>query len=438
MNVITAPLNPANLENLVHPAPNPAFRWGRLKLLTSLVLLLCLKSIGITPVARSQDFTYSGESVEATEIIITAIDEDMNTRVPARSSGDALGLADAVSGAAARASVFEVTYINFTPEAQTAFQRAVDIASNLISSPVTIRVQSELRTLSPPVLGGSRPNYIHRLESPAWSEGFWYPDALADKLLRRDLSPGPPDIYTSFSNSAELWYFGLDGNTPAGKYDFVTIVLHELFHGLGFAGQGAPFWLLPNRGTVRSGTQPGIYDFFVVEGATTPIGKTLHQQKLITKYVDPSAALLTALTGGNLYWVGAQGVANNGGTRPKLYAPNPWDLGSSYSHLDEATYPPGDPNSLMTPRFGSAESIHDPGDIMRGIFDDIGWGNFPAAPTVTLTGPTGTQPGSFNVTVTFSESVNGFDAADVTLTPVSHTAPGIRHSACREVGQPIR
>ncbi len=380
MNVITAPLNPANPENLVHPAPNPAFRWGRLKLLTSLVLLLCLKSIGITPVARSQDFTYAGESVEATEIIITAIDEDMNTRVPARSFGDALGLEDAVSGAAARASVFEVTYLGFTPEAQTAFQRAVDIASNLISSPVTIRVQAVFDVLRANVLGSARAGYFHRLTSPAWADRFWYSDALADKLLRRDLVPGQPDLYASFNNNPNLWYFGLDGNTPARKYDFVTIVLHELVHGLGFSGRGRPNSSDPTQGTVRIYESPGIYDFFVVEGATTPLGNALHQQKLITKYVDPSAELLTALTGRNLYWVGAQGVANNGGNRPKLYAPNPWARGSSYSHLDEATYPPGDPNSLMTPQFGSAESIHDPGDIMRGIFDDIGWGNFPAAP----------------------------------------------------------
>ena len=390
------------------------FRWGRLKLLTSLVLLLC---VGITPIARSQDFTYSGESVDGTEIIITAIDEDMNTRVPERSFGDALGLGDAVSGAAARASVFEVTYSDFTPEAQTAFQRAVDIASNLISSPVTIQVQAEFKVLPANVLGGARAKSVHRLTSPAWSEGFWYPDALADKLLRRDLVPGQPDLYTLFNNNPEIWYFGLDGNTPAGKYDFVTIVLHELVHGIGFSGRGKPTRSDQTQGTIRYLGSPGIYDFFVVEGATTPIGNALHQQKLITKYVDPSAELLIALTGGDLHWVGAQGVANNGGTRPKLYAPNPWNWGSSYSHLDEATYPAGDPNSLMTPYIGSAESIHDPGDIMRGMFADMGWGDFPAAPTVTLTGPTGTQPGSFNVTVTFSESVTGFDAADVTLTP---------------------
>jgi len=174
---------PDNLENLVNPAPNPAFRWGRLKLLTShmppliLLILKILKILlGITPVARSQDFTYAGESVEATEIIITAIDEDMNTRVPARASGDALGLADAVSGAAARASVFEVTYLGFTPEAQTAFQRAVDIASNLISSPVTIRVQAVFDGLPANVLGSARAGYFHRLTSPAWADRSCHPD----------------------------------------------------------------------------------------------------------------------------------------------------------------------------------------------------------------------------------------------------------------------
>ena len=32
------------------------------------------------------------------------------------------------------------------------------------------------------------------------------------------------------------WYFGTDGNTPAGDFDFVTVVMHELAHGLGYAG----------------------------------------------------------------------------------------------------------------------------------------------------------------------------------------------------------
>ena len=132
---------------------------------------------------------------------------------------------------------------------------------------------------------------------------------------------------------------------------------------------------------------------------------------------DPSATLLTAMTGGNLYWNGRSGITNNGNRRPKLYAPNPWEQGSSYSHLDDTTYPVGDPNSLMTSRVARAESIHDPGDIVRGMFKDMLWGDFPDAPTVTITEPTGTQTGSFNVTLTFSESVTGFDTADVSLIP---------------------
>ena len=75
----------------------------------------------------------------------------------------------------------------------------------------------------------------------------------------------------------------------------------------------------------------------LLEGATTPIGNALHQQKPITKPADPSAELLTALTRHILYPVFALGVANNRINRPKLYAPNPWAPASSYSHL--ATYP---------------------------------------------------------------------------------------------------
>ena len=372
------------------------------------ILQILLLFVGIIPTALSQDFAYTGEKVEAQGIIVTAIEQDMHTRVPARSLG--------VDGQAAQATAFEVTYTGFTPEAQAAFQHAVNITSSIISSPVTIRVAAEFKQFeSERTLGSARANYFRRISGVAG--GLWLPDALADKLTGLDLGPGEPDIVVEFTNREGVWYYGTDGNTPAGQFDLVTVVLHELFHGLGSSAAGRP--LTPELGTVRLWVPgpdglaygfPGFYDYYVIEGATTTLA-----DKLIDKYEDPSAELLAALIGGNLYWVGGNGVANNGGIRPKLYAPNPWNQGSSYSHLDEATYPAGNPNSLMTPRFGSAESIHDPGDIIRGMFTDMLWGVIPNAPTVTFTEPTGTQTGSFNVLLTFSESVTGFDAADVTL-----------------------
>ena len=35
---------------------------------------------------------------------------------------------------------------------------------------------------------------------------------------------------------ASGWYYGLDGNTPAGSINFLDVVMHEIGHGLGFQG----------------------------------------------------------------------------------------------------------------------------------------------------------------------------------------------------------
>ncbi|MDX1529906.1 MAG: T9SS type A sorting domain-containing protein, partial [Rhodothermales bacterium] len=69
---------------------------------------------------------------------------------------------------------------------------------------------------------------------------------------------------------------------------------------------------------------------------------------------------------------------------PPLHAPRPWVTGSSYSHLSELEiggvefYPPGEPNSLMTPFLGGAEGIHSPGAVTCGLLWDTGWEMGPA------------------------------------------------------------
>ena len=78
---------------------------------------------------------------------------------------------------------------------------------------------------------------------------------------------------------------------------------------------------------------PSIYDRFTVNGGNV---------KLIT-FADPSGALKTQLTGNNLFF------RLNSGTRFKIFAPARFLPGTSYSHLNEATFPKGNPNSLMTP-----------------------------------------------------------------------------------------
>ena len=271
-------------------------------------------------------------------------------------------------------SQFIVTYRGFTPEAQAAFQYAVNIWDSLIRSPVLIRIEATFRDKGgyedgSITLGSARP--AGRRGSA--SLGVWVARALADNQVGRDLNVGEPDIITSFNSHAAVdWYFGTDGNTPSGKQDFVSVVLHEIGHGLGFFSSATvDFFSIEilsfsvERGQLRSGNPelPEIYDIFVENGTG---------EKIIA-FSDPSTALLDAFTGNNLFWNGEKGVEAHGGIRPKLYAPNTWNQGSSYSHLDEDTFPAGDPNALMTPGLSRAEAIHHPGPITLGIFEDMGW-----------------------------------------------------------------
>lgn len=199
----------------------------------------------------------------------------------------------------------------------------------------------------------------------------WYPVALWNAGRGSDAcTPAPPcngkssDIEATFSSSYSNWYFGTDGATPAGKFDFVTVVLHEIGHGLGMSGS---MKVSSGQGSWGYGTgYPNIYDRFSETGAGTALLDS-------AAFPNPSAALGSALQSGDVFLDSPEAVAANGGTRPKLYAPNPYEDGSSYSHWDEATYPAGDVDSLLTPKISPAEANHAPGPLTLGWFRDLGW-----------------------------------------------------------------
>ncbi|NOS56956.1 MAG: T9SS type A sorting domain-containing protein [Cyclobacteriaceae bacterium] len=302
-------------------------------------------------------------------------------------------------GARTTTAVFEVQYIGFDAQSKAAFQHAVDIWSTLIESPVKIKIRAFWRPLGASVLGSAIWANAYANFPNAQKLNTFYPVALAEKIAGKDLNhPDSVDIFANFS-SETAWYYETSGTPPSQTTDLVSVVLHEIGHGLGFvdsydvtSGQG-------EVGVQGSGI-PIIYDLSI-ENSTN--------QNLFQSFTSPSSALNTQLISSNLFYNSPLATAQNG-ARPRVYAPTTWSGGSSIAHLNENTYPSGNINSLMTPQIGFTEVMHDPGPITMNIFSDMGW-------VGTRMEHTSSNKESFGITTltTKISSDNGYDASKVKL-----------------------
>ena len=264
--------------------------------------------------------------------------------------------------AASTTSAFIVNYdagFNANPAAKAAFQFAVDQWSNIIQSPVPITVDATFTNLGAGVLGSAGPQNVASNFTGRPIANTWYPIALANALHGSDLDTTSSDIDAQFSSTFGGFYFGTDGQT-GGKYDFASVVLHELGHGLGFLGAV----------TVDNA---GVGDYCCGLGAPLAYDRfTRSNGQAIDQIGAPSQTLGTAVRGQSVQFSGPQTLAVGLGPA-QLYAPAGWQGGSSYSHLDESTYGAGNPNSLMTPAIGANEVIHAAGPLALGILADTGW-----------------------------------------------------------------
>ncbi|HLZ15670.1 MAG TPA: hypothetical protein VKQ08_01465 [Cyclobacteriaceae bacterium] len=296
---------------------------------------------------------------------------------------------------------FYVTYMGFPDEAKAAFQRAVDIWASVLQSPVTINVLATWTSLSSSssgfeTLGSASPASFYANFDGAQKLGVYYPTALAEKMAGTNLNEPKRDSTTGAGyeiiarfNSDATWDYS-PTTVATGKVHLTTVVLHELGHGLGVYDSYNVSSGIGSFG-LQSTTVPMVYDVDVKNSSL----RLLDQP-------NNSTALEVKLTSGNVVYDAPLVTAGNFNLPAKLYAPNPWQTGSSIAHVDQATYT-GTVNALMKPQLDNGQVTLDPGPIIRNMFNDMGW----VAPYISHTPLKNTETTNAPFTITATIVADG-------------------------------
>lgn len=255
-------------------------------------------------------------------------------------------------------SNFKINYVNVPAAEQGAVQAAIDIWAANWSSSVPINVVANFvpEGTSGILASASPVSFFHNFPG-APDSTLWYSSAMANAISGKDLDPANPEITINInSTTANIFYLGLDGNCPSNLYDLESIIFHEVAHGLGFLSNDS-FDRFSQYGSID---QPTPFDAY----AQTPDGGRLMD------LASPSLALGVALQN-TLVWSGKNGVAANNGIKPLLYTPNPFEPGSSVSHLDGSTFSNAGANQLMTPSWPGGAVFHTPGSLVLAMLADM-------------------------------------------------------------------
>lgn len=182
-----------------------------------------------------------------------------------------------------------------------------------------------------------------------------YSAALANAITGKDLTHGGSEITISIdTQNINLLYLGTDGRCPSNRYDFESVMIHEIAHGLGFISNVSDF---NGYGTYTS--YPTAFDAFLQSSD----GRELID---LNDGTELGNALIAPVT-----WNGSIGRIANGGTNPKLYTPNPFEPYSSISHIDPTVPTLTHANLLMHPTFNMGDVYRSPGTLLRGMLQDM-------------------------------------------------------------------
>ena len=254
----------------------------------------------------------------------------------------------------------EVNYFSFPFYERQAFRYAMDIVESLIHSQKTIVINAYWTDMSSGTLGSCAPTYYYSNNNGFTHPNFYFPSPLAEKLSLNGVKDDPAEAdMVIYINKEVDWYIETDGNCPADQYDLVTVVLHEICHGLGITGN---FRYENGIGSFGFGNEiPVIFDNFIYHKKAGELIK-------LDSYENYSSELGSALVSQNLIFQGPV-TDNSLSSELKLYAPSIYSSGSSVYHVS----PPFGQKELMNYSIGKGSAIHDPGPVTHALLDEIGW-----------------------------------------------------------------
>ncbi|MGA2799184.1 MAG: hypothetical protein ABSE63_16515, partial [Thermoguttaceae bacterium] len=206
---------------------------------------------------------------------------------------------------------------------------------------------------------------------------FW--NSLGSNILGQTLNPSVGNNTTSWSDTERVWRTGVNlsasqsydarislstginwnigSATPSSnQYDLRSVITHELGHTLGFDSTYDPSSGFSSLGL-------SAWDNYLRDNAG-------HRPPLAGGFGDFSA------TGNPDYFVGPLAEAaygaylgTNVSTPVPVYAPNPYQPGSSMSHLNQSSLS----DALMKPILGNGVVTRSPLPLEWAILQDLGW-----------------------------------------------------------------
>lgn len=271
------------------------------------------------------------------------------------------------------------------------FEQAAKIWEAVIDSNVTITVAATFDpltcTASQAVLGSAGATAAYRDFTGSPVSATWYAVALANSLSNSDINGSSAEISAQFNVSIDNnnnclnntnWYYGLNGVRPSGTIELLSVLLHEIGHGLGFQ----TFVNLSNGAKLGANAagNGGYNDAYMLNLEDHSLGQTWNQ-------LTNAQRQTSSVDAPDLHWVGSNvtaltgnytGGVNQGHIR--MYAPATLNIGSSVSHFSNAVAP----NELMEP-FDTGPKTG-PG-LALPLLKDIGWFAFTnASPVIAVLG----------------------------------------------------